>query len=424
MKINRRSFLKAVGATAAMASAPSMAKAATGQHVVVIGGGFGGATVAKYIRGWSGYSINVTLVDPNAQHTSCIMSNLVLNSRMSINDLKLGYSNLAVKYGVNIVTDKAVDIDNAAQRVTLQSGDTLNYDRLVIATGIGFRDLPGIDYAITPHAWIAGDQTTLLAQQIKAMNENSTFVMTIPKSPYRCPPGPYERACLVADLLVRRGYTSGNDPRVIVLDANNDIQAERDTFQRAFSSLYGNILDYVPNAAVESVDAATKTVYTNIGEFTGTVVNIIPEQQATSLVIDAGLTDVYRRWAAVDPLTYESTEAGFQGVHVIGDSQGTGQPKSGHMANAQAKICADAIIRSLSGLPTHDAERVANVTTNSACYSPVTYDQASWLTANFYYDANAGAMKLRHIGEAGNWSQRSYREMQAWADNLFQDSFL
>lgn len=423
MKLNRRNFLKAVGATTALASAPTIAKAAGGKHVVVIGGGFGGATVAKYIRGWSGYDVNVTLVDANARHTSCVMSNLVLNKRASLRQLKLSYENLAFKYGVKVVIDKAVDIDNAGQKVTLQSGETLNYDRLVIATGIGFRDVPGINYNLTPHAWIAGPQTSLLARQVQNMNVNSTFIMSIPKSPYRCPPGPYERACLVADHFVRKGFTTDDNARVIVLDANSDIQAEKHTFHRAFSSLYRNIIEYIPNASVEAVDSEAKRVFTNVGEFDGNVVNIIPEQQATSLVMDAGLADVYKRWAPVDPLTYESTETGFQGVHVIGDSQGTKQPKSAHMANSQAKICADAIIRSLSGLPTDGAERMENVTTNSACYSPITYDEASWLTANFYYDVDAGAMKLRHIGEAEKWSRGSYKEMYAWSENLFHDSF-
>jgi NADH dehydrogenase FAD-containing subunit len=424
MKLNRRNFLKAAGATAALASAPTIAKAATAtHHVVVIGGGFGGATVAKYIRMWSGYSVNVTLVDPNTSHTSCVMSNLVLNNRTLLSKLKLHYGYLSSKYGVNVVTGKAVDINNSSQQVTLESGDMLGYDRLVIATGIGFIDIPGYDPNITPHAWIAGSQTSMLTSQVNAMDVNSTFVMTIPKAPYRCPPGPYERACVVADTIVRKGFTSGDKARVVVLDANSDIQAEKHTFERAFSTLYRNIIEYIPNASVQAVDSAAKTIHTNIGDFSGDVVNVIPDQQATSLVMNAGLTDIYRRWAAVDPLTYESTEYGFQGVHVIGDSQGTRQPKSAHMANAQAKICADAIIRSLSGLPTDTQERMENVTTNSACYSPVSFDEASWLTANFYYDIESGSMKLRHIGEAENWSKKSYQEMHAWADNLFYDSF-
>jgi hypothetical protein len=423
MKLNRRSFLKAAGATAAMASAPTIAKAATSPHVVVIGGGFGGATLAKYLRMWSGYSFNVTLIDANAGHVSCVMSNLVLNNRTDLSKLRMRYWNLTSKFGVNVVTAKVVEINNRSQQVTLDTGDKLDYDRLALATGIGFKDIPGIDYDITPHAWIAGPQTSLLANQIQSMKTDSTFVMTIPKSPYRCPPGPYERACVVADIFVRNGITSPDKPRVVVLDANADIQAEKHTFETAFSTLYRNIIDYVPNASVQSVDSATKTVHTSAGDFQGDVVNIIPEQQATSLVIDAGLTDTYRRWAPVDPLTYESTEYGFEGVHVIGDSQGTKQPKSAHMANSQAKICADAIIRSLSGLPTDTDERMDNVTTNSACYSPVSYDEASWLTANFYYDKYAGVMKLRHIGEADTWSRESYREMHAWADNLFYDSF-
>ena len=207
-----------------------------------------------------------------------------------------------------------------------------------------------------------------------------------------------------------------------MLDANNDIQAERETFNRAFTTLYGNILEYIPNATLEAIEGGGTVAQTSIGEFHGDVINVIPAQRATDLVRNAGLTGS-GRWAPVDPLTYESTESGFQGVHVIGDSQGTNQPKSGHMANSQAKICADAIVRSLYGLPTDTAERIENITTNSACYSPITADQASWLTANFAYNSDLEQMQLTHIGEAEQWNSKNYEQMFGWARNLFHDSF-
>jgi len=309
--------------------------------------------------------------------------------------------------------------------VQLGGGGSLTYDHLVIATGIDFEMLSGLDFDQTPHAWIAGPQTNRLSTMVNSLGPNSTFIMTIPEAPYRCPPGPYERACLVADILKRKGYDSG-DAKVLVLDANASIQAEKHTFENAFNNLYGNIVDYVTGVEVEDVISAERRVVTKTGDYTGDVVNIIPQQRAMGFVRDSGLTGD-GAWAGVDPLTYVSTESGFDGVHIIGDSQATGQPKSAHMANSQAKVCADAIIRMLADVDVSfengDPVRWKNITTNSACYSPITYDEASWLTANFAYNPNTRQMGLTRIGEAENWSRENYKEMFAWASNLFTDSF-
>jgi NADH dehydrogenase FAD-containing subunit len=370
--------------------------------VVVIGGGFAGATVAKYLRMWSDQTVDVTLVDRNASHISCVMSNLVLNRRLRLSELELSYDSLREFYGVDVIQDSAVDLLDDGKGVGLEGGGILNCDHLVIATGIEFDPPDGTDFEKTPHAWIAGPQTTLLANQINAIPDGGHFVMTIPKSPYRCPPGPYERACLVADILERKGGGT-----VTVLD---------------------DIIDYRTGIAVEAVDSAAGIVMTGSGEVSGDVVNIIAPQRALRFVRESDLTGG-DDWAGVDPLTYASTVTGFETVHIIGDSQGTGQPKSAHMANSQAKVCADAILRSLAGLPTDTQERIDNITTNSACYSPITYDEASWLTANFVYQApdmsgeEIGRMVLKHIGEADHWNTDNYEEMFAWASNLFTDSF-
>lgn len=419
MRINRRHFIQAAGTGLALAGFPSISLANT-PRVLVIGGGFAGATVSKYLRLWSNYSVDVTMVDPNPHHTSCVLSNLILNERLPIEELQMPFNYLESKYGINVMRDKVVDINGT--EVSFANQSTTTYDRVVVATGIGFKEPSGFDASKNPHAWIAGEQTTLLADQINNMGPNSTFVMTIPKSPYRCPPGPYERACLVANQMSRMGVTSVDSPSVVVLDANSGIQAEKETFSRAFNELYGNILEYIPDAELHSVNSSTGTVTTSVGEFQGDVLNIIPENQATKMVLNTGLTDG-GSWAPVDPTTYESTLGDFAGVYVIGDSQNTKQPKSAHMANAQAKICADAVLRSISGLPTDTDERLNNLTTNSACYSPITYSQASWLTANFAYDRNSNGMKLTHIGEAEHWSKDSYKEMFVWASNLFTDCF-
>ena len=422
MKFNRRRFLQAFGASAAVAAVPSIAGAAEGTqgtHVVVVGGGFAGATAAKYLRMWSDKKIRVTLIDPKASHTSCVLSNLVLNGNITLNELTLSYDSLRSFYGVEVIRDHVTELHPDGAGVTLKNGGDLRCDRVVIATGIAFKKPQGdVNYKETPHAWIAGSQTKLLARQVRGLSAGDTFVMTIPKGPYRCPPGPYERACVVADMLQQKG-----GGKVFVLDENDGIQAEKATFSKAFGGLYSEIIEYVPNATVESVDSANHEVRADGRLYAGDVVNIIPRQRALWFVRKAGLTKGGDGWAPVDPLTYASTVPGFENVHVIGDSQTSYQPKSAHMANSQAKVCADAIIRSLAGLPNDSLERKQNITTNSACYSPITSDEASWLTVNYAYDTAAGRMMKVHGGEAEEWSRESYQEMFAWASNLFTDSF-
>lgn len=377
MSINRRNFVKATGLVAAASSTPTILRAQTSKRrVVVVGGGFGGATAAKYLKHWGGNNLDVTLIDPKARHTSCVMSNLVLNGRLKLSDLRFDYTAMQAKYGVDVIRDTVKTIDPANRILTLKNQAAQHYDMLILATGISFKKPSGWNTQNMPHAWIAGGQTNLLKKKLAAMSAGETFIMTIPKSPYRCPPGPYERACLVADILKRRG-----GGRVIVLDANDKIQAERETFGRAFDELYGDIIEYYTDAELNAIDG------------------------------DVVVT------------TYESTLSGFEDIHIIGDSQGSGQPKSAHMANAQAKVCADAIIRKLASQPTDHTERLENLTTNSACYSPITYDTASWLTAVFQYDAGSKQMKLSQIGEAGEWTQESYQDMFDWSANLFTDTF-
>ena len=240
MSFTRRNILQMVPAAAAMSLTPRGFAADT-HHAVVVGGGFAGSTVAKYLRMWSNGSIAVTLVEPRRQHISCIMSNLVLNEQLKLANLSFDYGALQNKYGVRVVQARAQFIDGVNKTLELEDSQMIRYDSLVVATGIKFDPIPGLDSQLTPHAWIAGRQTKLLRDQIRAMPDNGTFVMTIPEKPYRCPPGPYERACLVADILGRRsGVLKGtagpsDTPRVVVLDANDGIQAEKHTFERAFN---------------------------------------------------------------------------------------------------------------------------------------------------------------------------------------------
>ncbi len=420
MKLNRRAFLEIFGTAIALSVVPITVLGASPPKVLIIGGGFAGSTLARYLRQWSKNSIDVTLIDPSTGHTSCVMSNLVLNGQLSIEQLTFPHAKLN-NVGVNVIRARVSQILSASKKVMLEGGGSVPYDRLVIATGIGFKELPGTDFNQTPHAWIAGSQTTLLAQQVNSLKRDSTFVMTIPKAPYRCPPGPYERACLVADILKRKGF-EGGDTKVIVLDENEGIQAERATFERAFNGIYRNIIEYIPGAEVQSVNSNSKRIITSAGEYTADVMNYIPRNRATQMVVQSGISNG-GDWAEVNPLTYESLLSDFSGVHVIGDSQATKQPKSAHMANAQAKICADAIIRSFTGVSNYAMERIENITTNSACYSPITHNKASWLTANYAYDIGSNEMRATQVGEAEEWSKDNYREMYAWAENLFNDSF-
>lgn len=415
--MNRRQFIKFLGAASAATALPAsmgIGAATTAPRVVVIGGGFAGATVAKYLRMWGG-NIDVTLVDANAAHTACILSNLVLTNALSMSRITLSYDSLRSKHGVRVLQDRATAIDPVGRQVNLASGTSLPYDRLVLAPGIDFMPIPGWDPNRIPHAWQAGPQTTLLKNQIAAMPSRGTFVLTIPKAPYRCPPGPYERACVVADYLKRKKPGS----RVIVLDANPQIIAEPHNFGIAFNEIHKGVIEYYPNATVTQVDSNTRTVYTTLGNFTASVLNVLPNMQAGRIVRDAGLAvDASSRWAPVDVLSYASSV--HSDIHVIGDSQGSGQPKSGHMANAQAKVCADAILRSFAGLPLN-----ASPTTNSACYSPITATTASWLTAAYQYDPATRSMKVVSdaFGEASQISGDHYEAMFTWADSLFGDAF-
>jgi len=405
-------------------------------QVVVVGGGMAGTTVAKYLRLWGGANLQVTLVDPDASYTSNILSNEVLTGARTLASLGYGRQAVADRYGVQLRQARVQSLDAVARRLTLADGSTLDYDRLVLAPGIAFDEAYGLSAADyeqrTPHAWRAGAQTELLRQQIAAVPAGGTVVMSIPAAPYRCPPGPYERACLVADTLKARGPGA----RVIVLDHNPAIQAEVETFTQAFNVVHGGVIDYQSGISNLQIDAATRQVqWTDaLGAPQGVqadVVNPIPPQRAAGSeaggwLAAAGLANGNGgRWAAVDVLSYESTAV--PGVHVIGDAAQCGLPKAGHVANQEAKICADAVVRLLSGRQP-DPAPVAN----SACYSPITAGTASWLTAVYQYDPATRSMKVAAnngstVGakaiEAASISTGNYRQMQTWFGTLMGDSF-
>jgi NADPH-dependent 2,4-dienoyl-CoA reductase/sulfur reductase-like enzyme len=411
----------------------SMVPADTGAvgSVVVVGGGMAGATAAKFLRLWGGSKVKVTLIDQNATYASNIMSNLVLNGSTTMSQLTYNYNTLKTVYGINFVQGSVVGIvppvGSGTGSVRLANGTSIVANKIILAPGIEFDAVPGLTPALqdnyVTHAWKAGAQTTRLAAQIRNMPVGGTFVMTIPAAPYRCPPGPYERACVVADWVKKN---KGPNARVIVLDANPFIQAERVGFERAFSVTHAGVIDYRPSQSVASVAVSTTggkhAVTTNTTTLYADVLNVIPSHKAGKIITDnPALANVSGgRWAGVDVRSYEST--GVPNVYVIGDSAASGQPKAGHIANQEAKLCADAITRALRGdLIPNPAPK-----TNSACYSPITADTASWLTAVYGYDAvNKKMVLVPGAGpiEAAAATQDNFNDMKKWFATLMSDSF-
>ncbi len=409
---SRRNFMKFLGASSLFAVTPGMAADTSTPHIVVVGGGFAGATCAKYLKMWGGSSVNVTIIEANSTYVSPILSNLVLNGQKSTSDLSFTYGDLSSKYSINMIHTTVESVNKADQSLSLANGSTINYDKLVLAAGMDFIKVNDYDITKVTHAWKAGEQTNLLKAQVDAMVDGDTFTMTIPAAPYRCPPGPYERACVVADYLKNtKGFTNC---KVNVLDANSGITVEADTFGAKFTE-YG--VDYKPSTTVTAVDDSTNTLtYTEDSEsknLSSTVLNVIPNQKAASIVFTAGVNS--GNWAPINPLSYESTMA--SGIYIIGDSQGTGQPKAGHIGNSEAKVCADAILRTLKGIALYTSPK-----TNSACYSPTSATEASWLSAVFRYDTNSQSMVAANV-EAGPSATSNYSKMFLWSENLFADTF-
>ena len=348
---------------------------------------------------------------------------MVLTGERTLSQLSFNYSTLKSKYGVKVQNYSVTNIDPVAKTVKLSSGTTLPFDRLVLAPGIDFESLPmsgtTSNKAKIVHAWKAGTQTTSLKSQIQTMTKSDTFILTIPPAPYRCPPGPYERACVVADYLKR---TKGGG-KVIILDANSKILAEPENFSNAFNNTHKGIITYVPNAGISSINADTMTVVTSAGTFKGKVINAIPNHKAGNLITTSGIglaNSTDGKWAAVNVLSYESTNPALAGIHIIGDSSSTTQPKAGHIANAEAKVCADAIIQVFKGGSINQMPM-----TNSSCFTPITKTTASWLTAVYRYDPVSKTMMVTGNGitESNGANSENYEDMLKWFNNLMTDTF-
>ena len=419
-RLNRRGFIKAIGASGlllsssaglAMASKPPLGR------VVIVGGGYAGATAAKYLRLWSLGAIEVVLVEANRQFVSCPMSNLVLGGSKSINDLTFGYDGLQANHGVIFRHDTVTAIDASLKKINMLGG-TLSYDRLIVAPGVDFNYqewpmLASLDaQKQVPHAWKAGWQTVNLRQQLEAMADGGVFVMNVPKAPYRCPPGPYERACQVASYFKKHKGKS----KVIVLDANAEIISKKGLFAKVFNETYAGMIDYRADNAITHVDLASKTVSTEFDTIKADVLNFIPPQRAGKIAQVAGLTEKDYPWCDVNFLTYESKLV--PDVHVLGDSVAAGLPKSAHMATNQAKVCASAIVQLMSGNLPDAAPVFANT-----CYSFIN-DHAAMHVANVYrYDAGK---KMMVSAEGGGVSispnEKEAGYAHAWANNIWADT--
>lgn len=421
--MQRRQFIQTLGAGIAAASTMGCASVSPSAKakVVVIGGGYGGATTAKYIRNWSGGAIDVTLVEPNAQFVSCPLSNLVIGGSLQIADITFGYDNLQRRHGVRVVQDYAAAIDTEQRTVKLAGGEVLPYDRLVVAPGIDFmwEQLPGMNVAGAQdkvlHSWKAGPQTVALRKQLEAMPDGGTYVISIPQAPYRCPPGPYERASQVAFYFSQAKKKS----KVLILDGNDEVTSKGPLFKKYWAQHYKDILEYRPKFIAADVDAANNTVISDFGDkVQASVLNVVPPQRAGKIAMQAGLANINKRWCGVDYMTFESTVA--KNVHVIGDAMQLAptMPKSGHMANQQAKVCAAAIVDLLNGREPNAAPIVSNT-----CYSFVSDKEVIHVASvHTYSDEKKTLLPVPGSGgvsTAANELEAVYG--RNWANNIWAD---
>ncbi|CAM3782499.1 NAD(P)/FAD-dependent oxidoreductase [Polynucleobacter arcticus] len=391
-------------------------------EILVIGGGYGGATAAKYLRLFSNNTARVTLIEPNTAFVSCPMSNLVIGGSRSLAEMTSPYDTLSKRHGIKIIQDSVSNIDAEKKMVKLASGKTLRYDKLVVSPGISLNmnSIEGLAQAnkdgVTLQAWKAGPETVALHKQIAAMREGGTFALTIPEAPYRCPPGPYERACQVAN------YLKQHNPRgkVLVLDANQDIVSKGALFKKAWAEQYPGMIEYRPKSNVIGVDAKNKTLKLEVeDDVKADVLNVLPQMAAGEIAIKAGLANSNARWVNVNFLNFESTAR--KDIHVLGDAIQIAplMPKSGHMANQHAKVAAAAIVAELSGWEVNPAPVLTNT-----CYSFVNDREVVHVASVHQY--NAAEKTFKTVPGSGGLSPApSILEgiyAWGWARNIWADS--
>jgi sulfide dehydrogenase [flavocytochrome c] flavoprotein subunit len=427
--MNRRNFIKAIAAasSASVLTIPTTARAAAKGRVVVIGGGFGGATAAKYLK-LMDPAIHVTLIEANKTYTSCPLSNEVISGHRSLESLQVGYAGLA-KRGVEILHDHVTAVDPAKKTVTTQAGKTLSYDALIMSPGVAFKyeAVGGYSKEVSkeiPHAYKAGEQTLILKKQLEAMPDRGVFIISVPPKPFRCPPGPYERAAQVAHYCQHHGKARA---KVLILDANDSF-SKKGLFEQGWAKLYPGMIEWVPGASdgkVEKVDAATRTCFTGLNEHKADVINLIPPHVAGKIAQQTGLTNA-QGWCEVVPMSMESTV--HKDIYPIGDACIAGElpvydmPKSAHMAMTQAKVAVGAIIAKLNGLPAPVPYYV------NTCYSTLAPDWGISVVHVYRVENN----QFVYVKTAGGISPIDappiQRKLEAeycvsWFDNVMADAF-
>jgi NADPH-dependent 2,4-dienoyl-CoA reductase/sulfur reductase-like enzyme len=401
----------------ASTGAPPVATRKLGR-VLVIGGGYGGATAAKYIRKWGGGAIDVMLVERETAFVSCPLSNLVLGGSRQISDLTVSYEGLR-KAGVLVMNDEVLSIDPAKMTVSFRKLADQRFDRIVVSPGVDFQfgAVQGLNAEAQKrilHAWKAGPQTVALRQQLVAMPDGGTYVLSIPRAPYRCPPGPYERVCQVAS------YLKAAKPRskIIVLDANPDIVSKKGLFLAAWNGQYKGMIDYRANSAVTEVDAGKLAAITELGDrVAADVLNVVPPMAAGDLAHKAGLVNMNKLWCGVDWITMESTAA--KGIHVLGDStfSAPAMPKSGHMANQHGKAAAAAVVELMNGRAPQP------LTMANTCYSFIDAQNVVHVASVHRYDPAQKTM-VTVPGSGGLSTEANQLEgvyANAWARNIWND---
>ena len=422
MVTTRRDLMQAVLLGGVLGGCATSANVPSSALVVVIGGGFGGATAARYVRLLSGNTIDVLLIEPNPHFISCPFSNLVVAGVRQLADITSTYDALRSRHGVTWVRDTATAIDPDRKTVRLASGPLIRYDKLVLSPGVEllFDNVPGLREAQREgqilQAWKAGAETVALRAQLQAMPDGGVYAITVPEAPYRCPPGPYERASLVA------AYLKSGKPRskVLILDANPDITSKGPLFRKAWAELYPGMVEYRAQQKVTSVDGARRTVRFDLqDDVRADVLNVLPPMRAGALAVQTGLANANGRWCQVDYLSFASTSN--RDIHVLGDSilAAPFMPKSAHMANNHAKVAAAAIVAELQSIEPNPRPMLTNT-----CYSFVSPDEVIHVASVHEYVAAEKTFKTVP-GSGGVSAARSELEAgyaNAWARNIWADS--
>lgn len=445
MKLSRRNFVKTTAVSAASLSilglagckksttennaaqpaaqntqsATAAAPKKAGKTVVIAGGGYGGSTAAKYLK-LLDPSVNVILIDRNANHISCAMSNEVIFGLRDIKEITMPLNRLAEKYGIAFKQAEVTGLDGEKKILKTSAGD-FAYDVLIVSPGISMDYDPALNFTAErqkemPHAWIAGPQTMQLKDMVSKIKAGDTVIFRTPVALYRCPPGPYERACLYGNEALKKGA------KVVVLDPNPQIMSKKPLFEAAFKDLYKDVLTYHSGVVVTGIDYDKKIVKTNKGDFQGTLINYVPDQKAGELVFTLGLVEPGKKWASVDPKSFESTL--IKDVYVIGDAIDSGpvteMPKSGTIANATAKVVVENLVRIFNG-----KEPKVPILGNT-CYSLVSENEGIWIATLYEYDAAKNKIVTRNgangIPKAASVENRL--NGHSWGNNILSDTFM